>query len=242
MQVMQLGNGGGFNFDQTSSSFLIKHEETLILVDCGFNVINKLNAMKTEDTVDYLRGINAVCITHMHEDHIANLMSLVYYRFFMMGKTTSIMAGTEEIRNSLRGYLKPCNQQLRSGQVVPTEMFHINQPHQIDNINIAATSAYHPGISATGFIFYTRDTPKTIVISGDTKATFHLEEDVTVHAAIHNKGSFEHIKVFHDFSNWDNVSQNVHACASDIASEYSDKFKEILTYYHDAKPFTRQWL
>lgn len=93
MKVMQIGSGSGFNFDAISSSFLIQADTYYILVDCGFNVLNKLQTIGKEDTVDYIKNISTVCITHLHEDHISNLMSLIYYRYFMYGLQTCIVIG-----------------------------------------------------------------------------------------------------------------------------------------------------
>jgi len=241
LQVMQLGNGGGFDFDKTSSSFLIKHEQTLILVDCGFNVMNTLMTVGKRDSIDYIKNIDAVCITHVHEDHIGNLMSLVYYRYFMLNKQTTIIAGTPEIRKTIQNYLEPCTYEYKSGQKIYIGMTIIKSPDIVKNLVIKPTPAFHPGVSATGFMFYPVTKGNTIVISGDTKATFTLEDTVKAHATAYCSKGLNNIKIFHDFSNWDNVSQNVHACASDIASEYSDKFRELLTYYHDNSPFILKW-
>lgn len=243
LQVMQIGNGGGFDFDQVSSSFIIKHKQTYILVDCGFNVLNKLKAISEEDGVDYISLIDTVCITHTHEDHIANLMSLIYYRYFVLGKTTTVLAGTDSIRGQLKSYLTLCNTEFKSGQIISTDMVYVKNAHtRIDEVVISPTPTFHPGVRCTGFQFFTMNSQKSITISGDTKATFDFEQQVTKTINDTSHLTFSDAVVFHDFSTWDNISQNVHACALDIETEYSNDFKKLLTFYHDAKPFARQWV
>lgn len=116
MQVMQIGSGAVFDFDAISSSFLISTNNDYILVDCGFNVLNKLKSISKEDTIDYIKSINTVCITHLHEDHIGNLMSLIYYRYFMCGLKTNIVVGNLDLRTKLEIYFDPCTTEFRVGK------------------------------------------------------------------------------------------------------------------------------
>ena len=238
IQVKQIGNGSGFDFDQVSSSFLVKHKDTIVLVDCGFGVLNKL---KTLEDGKYLENLDAVCITHMHEDHIGNLMSLIYWRYFMLKKHTVIIIGSTAVKLDLDEYLRPCTSEFKSGQVIGAEMYNIQITLYNTDLQIGNTPIFHPGIEGSGFKFYLKEHSNTVVISGDTKATFKLEETVRDHAKVHCSNLLATIDVYHDFNHWDNVSQNVHACESDIATEYSDEFRSILKYYHTGKEFSQEW-
>jgi len=240
---MQLGNGGGFDFNSVSSSFIVRHEGHYVLVDCGFNVLNKLKSISLEDEIDYLKNIHTVCITHHHEDHIGNLMSLVYYRYFTYGLQTTIMAGEETTRDWLRNYLSPCQSELKSGLVVLAEMARIVRVSGIYGcLSIQALPANHAVIASCGYSFTpiapAKFPERLVAITGDTKAYYKLEEKLGY--LVENEGT--DLTIFHDYSNWDNVSSNVHACATDIGTEYSEEFRKALTFYHDNKPFTRQWL
>lgn len=240
VEVLQLGNGGGFDFNKTSSAFLVRCNKTIVLVDCGFGIMDTL---KTLEGGKYIEDIDAVCITHMHEDHVGNLMSLIYYRYFVLDKKTKVMAGDIKIREALRVYLDPCTSELKSGQVVFADMVDIAEVGRVQDLRVEATPAFHPGIEATGFAFWrSENKSNTVIISGDTKANYALEEFTLMHARIYYDGSLANINVYHDFSNWNNVSQNVHACATDIATEYSAKFIARIKHYHTGEDFISKWM
>jgi ribonuclease BN (tRNA processing enzyme) len=206
MRILQLGNGGGFDFDKTNSSFLIQHADTHILFDCGFNIMDEL---KSNDKVD-LEKIDNVFISHTDEDHIGNLKMLIYWRYFNYGKSTMIICN-RNIREDINNYLKHMNTELIGCQSTEAVMFYINtsfyREHiMIGDIDMELTFCNHGSIPTSGVIFTYNDSgklnySKKIFISADTKANKAIE-DATKDCDL----------IFHDFSNWDCVTRNVHTC------------------------------
>jgi len=204
MKIKQLGNGGGFDFDKTNSSFLIKSGETTILFDCGFNIMDRL---KSDETID-IENIDNVYISHMDEDHVGNLKMFIYWRYF--------------------NYKKGCNSEY-------AEMFNIyasstQTKHKItDDISILLTNCNHGKVTTFGAIFYSFN--KSIFISADTKASKYIEEV-----------SKDCDLIFHDYSNWDFVTRNVHTCRTDFELEYSEEYKNKVVKYHTGLDnFKKDW-
>lgn len=229
MRVKQLGNGGGFDFDKTNSSFLIEHSNTTILFDCGFNIMNRLKSDKNID----LEKIENVFISHMDEDHIGNLKMLIYWRYFMYNKITTVICNSN-IKENILDYLKHIDSELIGCQNTYAHMFNINTTMydttiKIDKINLEFIKAYHGVISTTGVIF--THNKKSIYISADTKANKQIE-DKTKDCDL----------IFHDFSNWDCVTRNVHTCKTDFELEYSKEYQnKVIKYHTGSLDFYKDW-
>lgn len=230
MYVLQLGNGGGFDFNKTNSSFLIKNNETTILFDCGFNIMNRL----TSDRNINIEEIDYVYISHMDEDHIGNLKMFIYWRYFKYDKFTYIICD-ENIENDIKNYLKDLNKELIGCKTVKTNMFFVQTVNAVykrninNDISIQSVKCNHGNIKTYGAIF--KDRTKYIFISGDTKASKYIEEI-----------SKDCDLIFHDYSNWDFVTRNVHTCKTDFELEYSKKYQEKAIKYHTGdEDFKKDW-
>lgn len=82
MQTLKfLGVGSAFNTKEGNTSAYIKHEDTLILIDCGESVFSK---MIQEKLLDNIKDIY-VLITHLHSDHVGSLSSLIFYCYYKLG-------------------------------------------------------------------------------------------------------------------------------------------------------------
>lgn len=236
MTITQLGNGGGFDTDVVSSSFLIEYDNIKILFDCGFNVIKKLEDMDVLDKITY------VFISHLHDDHVSQLSTLIYKRYFIHGLQTKILC-SDSIINDLRNHLRLCTTEMKHGQSVPANMFYLN--NIINYLNIRTNSnklirvrsidGYHGSTNSSGLLvtdlYYT--SKLSVFISGDTKAFSNIESEI-------NKIANGKVLIFHDFSHWNNPSRNIHACQSDIDSEYSKEFSSKFIYYHTNEEFNSE--
>ena len=90
MKIKQLGNGGGLNPQMTNSSFLINlgtdKEPEYLLFDCGFNIMQKLIELEKNNEIK-IKDIRCVYISHLHDDHVGNLETLIHWQFFKNNKT-----------------------------------------------------------------------------------------------------------------------------------------------------------
>ena len=236
MKIKQLGNGGGFDFNQTNSSFLINYDGTNMLFDCGFNIMNRLTSDKDID----IEKIDYVFISHMDEDHVGNLKMFIYWRYFTYHKKTTIICNSN-IYTQIGDYLKDLNFEMIGSQNVEAEMFRIeyttyNESIKINNIKITLTKCNHGNLATSGAIFEGCFNGKTldnssIFISADTKASKYIEE-----------ASKDCDLIFHDFSNWDFVTRNVHTCKTDFELEYSEEYKNKAIKYHTGDlNFNKNW-
>ncbi len=73
MQITVLGKSPSFqDAGGACSGYLVEHENTRVLLDCGNGVFAKLRERR-----DYL-GVDAVVVSHMHADHFLDLVPFSY--------------------------------------------------------------------------------------------------------------------------------------------------------------------
>ena len=83
-----LGTGSAFNPTKVNTSAIYRpYTSTLLLIDCGERVFQKLlnSAILTEVTNLY------VFITHTHSDHIGSLSTLIHYMYYKKNVKTNII-------------------------------------------------------------------------------------------------------------------------------------------------------
>ena len=78
IKYKQLGNGGAFDYGQCNSSFLIESNNEYLLFDCGYSVFGELRKQDADinTTVD-LAKLTTIYISHMDDDHMGSLKSLI---------------------------------------------------------------------------------------------------------------------------------------------------------------------
>ena len=78
-----LGIGSGFNLKLgNSSAFFTDQHNNFYLIDCGFDVFSKLVSYKLLDNVNNI----SVFITHLHDDHMGSLATLMFYSYYVLNK------------------------------------------------------------------------------------------------------------------------------------------------------------
>ena len=236
MLIKMLGNNGGLGDPtQTNSSFLIDlypdHSEYL-LFDCGYNVMARLIQEEKEDEHFKIEKIKHLVISHKHDDHCGNLETLIYWNHFKNNVQMNIYVACKGLAKTVKDTRK-LQGNFKTVKVKTYESLHIvctfTQFTLKHNISLFFHEAYHGAKPAVSL--WIGDHDEAIFISGDTKANKRLE-------------TFAHDAdlIFHDFSNWDDESKNIHACQTDFEREYSQEFKsKVIKYHTGSTDFNQSW-
>ena len=249
-KIIQLGNGEGLDFDQTNSSFLIElydknsSENIYILFDCGFNVPKKL----IEEYSELIPKIKYLFISHAHEDHIGGLSSFLHYRRKILKIKEPIFVLSDTIYTNttfIYDYLKLQNTQfeLIAGKAKSfsiKDLLEEKNNFDIENVGFSVIKTDHRIIESYGLLIY--DNKKAVFITGDTKANREMKKDVlNICEELEVPLKF----VFHDYSNWNNVNSNPHACDLDLEWEYGDelfgKDVKFIKYHDGRKDFIKEY-
>lgn len=224
MKIKVIGGGGAF--DDNNSSFLIETSPLSIepsdtmkfLFDCNFQTFQYYKK--------FLKEIDFVFISHTHFDHIGGLEQLIFFRYFVQGKTTKILTG-KKVAEDLEKILKNCNSAYVNGKSKDVKMFEILtevKPEITIPINdIELVEGNHISVPNYGLLLkdneYVED-KKALFISGDTKATKNIKDKLESLF----KDGFS-LTVFHDLSFWDDEENNIHCCPSELKRVYKGLYK-----------------
>ena len=95
-----LGIDSGFGFEN-NSAYAVENNN-LLLIDCGGTVFGKLLMMdqnngflKTKDRID-------IIITHLHDDHVGSLSTLILYCKYVLNKKPVIYTKCQNIRDRMQ--------------------------------------------------------------------------------------------------------------------------------------------
>lgn len=95
-----IGAGGAHEIHLGNSAALLSWAGKTFLIDCGFTVYPRLVQRNLVDQID------AVLITHLHDDHIGSLSALLYHRHFLSRLSPlPVLVGTPELFAKLYTYL-----------------------------------------------------------------------------------------------------------------------------------------
>jgi phosphoribosyl 1,2-cyclic phosphodiesterase len=75
-----IGNGSAFNTKLGNTSAFIKHQQSMVIIDCGGTVFHQLNELEILNDVKQL----SIIITHTHPDHVGSLGDLIFYAYFIL--------------------------------------------------------------------------------------------------------------------------------------------------------------
>jgi len=243
MKIIQLGNGGGLNPQQTNSSFLIdlhNDHSSYLLFDCGFNIVARLAKLEEEDPNFKIANIDYIFLSHTHDDHVGNYETLSYWNYFKNNKIMTTLCGSNEVLDYIKA---KHNQILEAGKLINIPLFNgtIITTRKFDNLELNPIQGYHGASIAHGLVVTNTNTNTMIFISGDTKANPAIEAAVDT---IRKSQGIPPLSTlyFHDFSNWNAPTRNVHACESDFTIEYSPAFQSLCTKYHTGtEEFNKSW-
>lgn len=81
MELKFLGRGSAFNVKEGNTSAYYKKDNMLLLIDCGTTVFKSI---LDKHLLDNVKEVN-VLITHLHDDHVGSLSSLIMYCYYCKG-------------------------------------------------------------------------------------------------------------------------------------------------------------
>ncbi|MEM0997287.1 MAG: MBL fold metallo-hydrolase [Bacteroidota bacterium] len=100
MEIRFLGTGGAFHVEQGNSAVLLTVNDFTFLVDCGHSVFPRL--VKS----GWVEKIDAVLISHLHDDHVGSLSSLVlYWQHVLQRERIKLIYPTDSFRQLLTSFL-----------------------------------------------------------------------------------------------------------------------------------------
>ncbi|MCZ2357564.1 MAG: MBL fold metallo-hydrolase [Bacteroidia bacterium] len=185
MKIQFIGTGGAFDIEQGNSSALLNVHEKTILIDCGYAVYPKLRQLNLVETID------AVLITHLHDDHVGSLTTLIFHLYFLAGRKTTVLFPDPKMYLILNDFLK-------NALIDPKIFVEFEELSTISGAKYWDTFGEHlPKMQTYGYYFQERDT--AIAYSGDigtttiveslSKPTFEIPKNLTV---FHDTSFFAH--------------------------------------------------
>ena len=81
MELKFLGRGSAFNTKEGNTSAYYKKNNMLLLIDCGTTVFKSILG---KHLLNDVKEVN-VLITHLHDDHVGSLSSLIMYCYYCKG-------------------------------------------------------------------------------------------------------------------------------------------------------------
>lgn len=237
MKYLQVGNGSAFNHNMVNSAFLIEIEENnIMLFDCGYSVYGKLRELDEKGTIS-LSNMKSAYISHLDDDHMGSLKTLIYFMYFVKGITIEIYAH-EEIWQELGSYLDDMDSIYEFGVVKPRTLFHritMNAHNAVIGYgSYIRTIHTDHGKPCYGLEIAANNSVGRILISGDTRPTIDLADYLEEYP--------EENVVFHDYSDWNEPGSQVHTCKHTFENIYSKEIRERIKKYHNDAPFESSWI
>jgi ribonuclease BN (tRNA processing enzyme) len=153
MQIKFVGTGGAFDIHYTNSSAIVYLNSKKYLIDCGYSVFSKLIEHNLVNEID------AVLVTHLHDDHVGSLGTLAFYRFHVLGKKLKVLLPPNEqyqqkFRQLVAVTIGNCDSYL--------DFEEINQE---DIISVDTTGKHYSCMESFAYIF--KDQNEVYAFSGD---------------------------------------------------------------------------
>lgn len=203
MNIQFLGTGGAFDVEFGNSSAVVNIDNENILIDCGFSIFPKLVSTGT------VNQINKILITHLHDDHVGGLSSLILYYYFKLNLgRLKILYPTDALKKEIINFLK-CT----TGN--PEKYVEFINLKEVNNIQYIDTTGQHiENMLSYGYVFLNKK--ESIIYSGD------IANSDTIFGWL-TKNRIQNPIVFHDVSF---THDGVHTF-----------YKDLIPYVKDYKVF-----
>ena len=181
IELCFLGTGGSVATEERdNTSFLIKQEEELFLIDCPGGVFQKIKRFNLDP-----RNVTAILITHIHPDHVYGLPSLVHSLMLDVGHIR--LYGSEESVRLCRDLLDLFH--LREKKIKTRIEFvtlDAGESFELEDSVLGTSFKVPHSPSSLAFHFRFKKDKKDLVYSGDTPCDrslfrFASEKDCLIH-------------------------------------------------------------
>lgn len=190
MKIKFVGTGGAFESTLTNSSAIVTQKGTNFLIDCGHSVFPKLNVL------DLLGTIDGVLITHLHDDHVGSLSSLILYHQIILEKgRLKVYSGSEAAREDLRKFLS-----FSLGKV--EERADLRLASEIEGLSVIDTFGKHVEWMQT-YGYCLSDGESSIAYSGDNGDAKYFFSEV-------EKLNLPNLRVFHEMCYYEGLRAHPH--------------------------------
>jgi len=241
MKMLQLGNGSAFNTKDTNTSFLfdLKNDGSdLLLFDSGYSVFPRLKELEEKKLIN-LKSLRKIFISHMDADHIGSLETFLYYQYYINKIVVDVYCG-KKLQKKLKSYLDEINDSLVINyKKVPSQLYNFhaiydNLYFEDSKVLLVPKKVYHYKPCYGLLVTNTKD---AVFLSADTIAHKSIEKFIKKEKKYSKKG----ISVFHDYSDWNEPSLNVHCCEDNLKKEYSKKFINSMYFCHNNSDYNSNW-
>ena len=214
MEVTFLGTGSAMpTGDRMQTGLLLTHEDSRLLVDCGSGVLHRLASTDTS-----YEGVSTVLLTHLHLDHVADLMPLLKARWLAGEDHLEVVGpiGTKELVDgllSVHDYLDG-RVDLQVREIVASETVSVG------GFSVESRETQH-SIDGLAYRFTVDGDDAAFAFSGDTEAFAGMARFV------------EGCRVVaHDCSFPDSVDVDGHPTPSQLGDAFADSDVDHLYLTH----------
>ena len=242
-RVVLLGTGTpNADPDRSGPAVAVIVNGSVYLVDAGPGIVRRAAAAQRAGVAALqMERLTRVFITHLHHDHTLGLGDLIFTPW-TLGRTAQLAvygppgiqamtehlsrAYTEDVRMRLDG-LEPANE---TGYVVQAHEITPGVVYRDSNVTVTAFAVPHGSWPlALAYKFVARD--RTIVISGDTRATDAITAqcngcDVLVHE-VYAQAGWERLP-----ADWQRYHASFHTSAVDLGRIAAAARPKLLVLYH----------
>jgi ribonuclease BN (tRNA processing enzyme) len=214
MEVTFLGTGSAMpTGDRMQTGLLVTHDDRRLLVDCGSGVLHRLAATNAG-----YEGVSTVLLTHLHLDHVADLLPLLKARWLAGEEHLEVVGpvGTKGLVDgllSVHGYLDG-RVDLQVREIVASETVSVG------GFSVESRETQH-SIDGLAYRFAVDNADAEFAFSGDTEAFAGMARFV------------EGCRVVaHDCSFPDSVDVDGHPTPSQLGEAFADSDVDHLYLTH----------
>jgi L-ascorbate metabolism protein UlaG (beta-lactamase superfamily) len=154
LPIRFVGTGGAFETAYGNSAAIVDHRGTRLLIDCGHAIYPRLVERQLAALID------GVLITHLHDDHVGSLSSLIFYHQYVLQKgRLKLYVPSLGFQGLITGLLSYSLQDVAS-------RVDFRPMEELPGVGFIDTHGKHvPGMQTYGYYF--EQPAFTIVYSGD---------------------------------------------------------------------------